>query len=224
VKIEHARTPKQSRSRESFDRVLDAATELVTEGGYRALTLAEVSRRSRVSIGSIYCRVESKDDLFRAMQARSFAAIEDEFSTIVTRIRRRRLPLRELVPQLVKDLAGHLQRHSRLIAACIERGASDPVVGALGRKAHTQTGLDFRLLLLERHAEFVHPDPEHAASTCFHVVYGSLARYLGFGMQRDHSGVAEGNWKQLIADLGLMCLAFLAADLRKITGATDPVD
>ncbi len=219
--ITHARAPKQNRSRESFDRVLDAASQLLIEGGFRALTLAEVSRRSRVSIGSIYCRVDSKDDLFRSLQARSIAAIEQEFSTIVTRIRRRRLPLRELVPLVVRELAMHLQRHARLLGAFIERGSSDPVVAALGRKAHAQTGLDFRLLLLERHNEIVHPDPEQAAATCFHVVYGTAARYLGLGIQHDHGGAGEGNWKQLIADLGLMCLAFLVADLRAITGAAD---
>ncbi len=217
---DHARAPKQSRSRESFDRVLDAALQLLGEGGYPALTLAEVSRRSRVSIGSIYCRVDSKDDLFRAVHARAIADIEQEFSTIVTRIRRRRLPLRDLVPLLVRELALHLQRHARLLAAFIERGSRDPVVGALGRKAHAQTALDFRLLLLERHTEFVHKDPEQAAATCFHVVYGTVARYLGFGIQHEHAGAGEGNWKQLIADLGLMCLAFLTADLHAITGTT----
>jgi len=216
--MEHTRTPKQNRSRQSFDRVLEAATALVAEGGYRALTLAEVSRRSRVSIGSIYCRVKSKEDLFRAVHARALAIIEADFAAIATRIRRRRLPLKELVPLLVRELALHLQRHARLLASFIERGGLDPEVAALGRRSHAQTALDFRLLLLDRHAEFVHPDPEHAAATCFHVVYGTVARYLGFGIQHEHGGAGEGNWKQLIADLGLMCLAFLAADLKRITG------
>lgn len=213
MKVAHARTPKQSRSRESFDRVLEAATELLAQGGYHSLTLAEVSRRSKVSIGSIYCRVESKDDLVRAVQARAIVDIEREFNEIVTRLRRRRLPLRQLVPALVRELASHLQSHASLLSAFIERAPSDPVIASTGRKSHAQTGLDFRLLLLERHNEFVHPEPEQAAATCFTVVYGALARYLGLGAQRDHAGANEGNWKQLVADLGLMCLAFLATDL-----------
>ena len=49
----YSRAPKQTRSRQSFDRMLDTAIEIINEGGLTALTLAEVSRRSRVSIGSI---------------------------------------------------------------------------------------------------------------------------------------------------------------------------
>ena len=213
----HTHRPKQNRSRESFDRVLDAATELLAKGGLQALTLAEVSRRSKVSIGSIYCRVDSKEDLIRAVQARELLAMEHEFSAMVNRIRRRRLPLRELVPALVRELGMFLYRHVALLTAFIERGTTDTVVAAVGRKSHAQTALDFKLLLLERHSEFVHPDPERAAATCFTVVYGALARYLGLGALREIGGpTGEGDWKQLIDDLGLMSLAFLAMDLRQV--------
>jgi AcrR family transcriptional regulator len=216
----HSRSPKQSRSRESFDRVIEAATVLLARGGSHGLTLAEVSRRYRVSIGSIYCRVESKDDLIRVVQARVLVSMEKEFSTMVNRIRRRRLPLGQLVPGLVNELAQFLRRHVALLNAFIQRGTQDTVVASVGRKAHAQTALDFKLLLLERQTEFVHPDPERAAATCFTVVYGALARYLGLGGNRE-TGAGEGDWKQLVDDLGLMCLAFLAMDLHRIAREGD---
>lgn len=208
----HARAPKQSRSRQSFDRVLDAAAELLAAGGVQALTIAEVSRRSRVSVGSIYCRVESKDALIRAVQARVLQQMDQEFSGIINRIRRRALKLAELVPTLVREQALFLKRHAPLLNAFIERAPHDPVVRAVGRKYHQQFALDFRLLLLERHNEFRHPDPEHAAATCHTIVFGALARYLGFGGGPE-VGEGEGDWKHLIEDLGLMTLAFLATDL-----------
>ena len=218
----HARAPKQSRSRQSFDRVLDAAAALLAEGGNHALTLAEVSRRSKVSIGSIYCRVESKDDLIRAVQVRVFEQMDQEFSGAVNRIRRRSLPLAELVPTLVREQALFMKRHARLINAFIERAPHDPVVQATGRKFYAQISLDFKLLLLERHSEFRHADPEHAAATCHAIVHGVLARYLGLGGGAE-TGAGEGDWRQLVEDLGLMTLAFLATDLREIVrqnGAT----
>ena len=216
----HSRAPKQSRSRESFDRVIEAAIELLDTGGLPALTLAEVSRRSKVSIGSIYCRVASKEDLLRAVQARFLEDMDREFSSMINRLRRRGLPLRELVPALVREQARFLHRHTALINAFVTRGMEDPVVAALGRKYHAQSALDFKLLLLERHNEFLHADPEHAAATCFTVVYGALARYLGLGGNRE-TGAGEGDWKKLIEDLGLMSLAFLAMDLRSIAAPVD---
>lgn len=211
----HARTPKQIRSRESFERVIDAAAALLSRGGIQGLTLAEVSRRSKVSIGSIYCRVNSKEDLIRAVQAHVLEGMDHEFSNMVNRIRRGGLPLRELVPTLVRELASFLQRHVALLNAFIGISSSDPVIATVGRKYAAQTALDFKLVLLERQSEFVHPNPEHASATSFTIVYGALARHLGLGGGRD-TGANEGDWEKLIEDLGLMVLAFLAMDLRSV--------
>src|ERR1700674_3572420 len=103
--LEHTRVAKQNRSKQSFDRVIDAATQILAERGFTGLTLTQVSRQSRVSIGSIYCRVDSKEDLVRAVQARALKEMDHEFAMLVNRVRRKSLPLRALVPTMVRELA-----------------------------------------------------------------------------------------------------------------------
>ena len=196
--------------------MIDAAIEILNEGGLPALTLAEVSRRSRVSIGSIYCRVDSKEDLIREVQVRVLNEMDHEFASLVNRVRRKGLPLRELVPTIVRELALYLRRHSALLTAFMQRGAVDTIVESVGLKSFVQNALDFRLILLERHSEFRHPDPEHAAATCFTVVYGALARFLGLGVNFDPGSSREADWKRLIEDLGLMGLAYLVVDVKEI--------
>ena len=73
--------PQQERSRASFERVLQAATSLLAEKGYDGFTLAEVSERAGVSIGSIYARVKSKDELFYVIQDRYMTGAEDRADT-----------------------------------------------------------------------------------------------------------------------------------------------
>ncbi len=193
--------------------MIAAAIEILREKGLEGLTLAEVSRRSHVSIGSIYCRVEAKEDLIREVQAHVFREMEHEFALLVNRVRRRMLPLRELVPALIRELALYLKRHAALLNAFMQQGGRDPLVASVGRHAYQQNMLDFKLILLERHAEFRHPDPEHAAAAAFTIVYGSLARYLGLGtMLGEHAGAGEGDWKQLVEDLGLMTVAYLMVE------------
>lgn len=216
----YSRAPKQTRSRQSFDRMLDTAIEIIDEGGLAALTLAEVSRRSRVSIGSIYCRVDSKDALIREVQARALTEMDHEFAVLVNRVRRKGLGLRELVPTIVRELALYLKRHARVLSAFMLQAAADPVIESVGRKSWQQNALDFRLILLERHAEFRHPEPEHAAATCFTVVYGCLARYLGLGVGGNAD--IDSNWNELIEDLGLMTLGFLLMDPSQIRQAGKP--
>ncbi len=216
MQTNHARAPKQRRSKQSFDRMIDAATEILNEGGLAALTLAEVSRRSRVSIGSIYCRVDSKEDLIREVQTRVLTDMDHEFAALVNRVRRKSLPLRELVPTMVRELALYLRRHAALLTAFMQRGAVDPIVESVGMRSFAQNALDFKLILLERHTEFRHPDAEHAAATCFTVVYGALARFLGLGVTAESEISRENDWRRLVEDLGVMALAFLVIDGKEL--------
>ncbi|MVA98312.1 TetR family transcriptional regulator [Nitratireductor sp. CAU 1489] len=48
------KTPVQKRSRERFERMLGAATELIAEAGSDALKMSDVASRAGVSIGSLY--------------------------------------------------------------------------------------------------------------------------------------------------------------------------
>ena len=69
-----SRKPQQGRSKASLERMLAAGRELMLERGSEEFTLQEVSERGQVSIGSIYLRFESKDNLVRGVIARSRGA------------------------------------------------------------------------------------------------------------------------------------------------------
>ena len=197
--------------------MIKAAIEVIEEQGLAGLTLSTVSSRSRVSIGSIYNRVESKEALLREVQAVVLQRMEREFALLVNRVRRRMLALRELVPAMVWEFAHHLRRYAPLLAAFMQQADRDAIIQEVGRKSYQQALIDFQLVLLERKAEFHHPDPEHATSTCFSVVYAALALHLGLNSGRQ--GVGEGNWRQLVEDLGAMSLAFIMLDIKHAVSA-----
>jgi len=221
LKTSHARTPKQQRSRESFDRVIVAATELLRDGGLAALTLAAVSRRSKVSIGSIYCRVDGKDALVREVQLVVLAEMEHEFALLVNRVRRKHLPLISLVPTLIAEFASYLQKHATLLSAFMQQGDRDRVVEEVGRRSFQETLLDFKLLLLERASEFAHPDPEEAATMCFNVTYATLGRFLGLNSGvPGHGGTGEGDWSRLVENLGVMCRAYIMTSTTEASKAS----
>ena len=62
-----SRKPQQGRSKASLERMLAAGRELMLDRGSEEFTLQEVSERGQVSIGSIYLRFESKDNLVRGV-------------------------------------------------------------------------------------------------------------------------------------------------------------
>lgn len=209
-----AREPKQDRSRASFERVLDAATTLLSEKGYSEFTLQELSNRSKVSIGSIYGRVQGKDDLIRLVQIRVLDRLDIDQAKFINRLRRQELPLRELVLETVTQFGTFLRKNASILRAFMELGAGDPVAGEIGKRHYNQALHDFRLLLLERRDEIRHVDPDHAVVACFNVVYASLGRYLGLGTMGNQSEL--GDWDQLLEDVSLMALFFLLGDPRSV--------
>jgi AcrR family transcriptional regulator len=60
----------QERSELSTRRLLDAAGELIVEGGYQSMTLVAVGERSGYSRGLVTARFGSKDQLLRALVER----------------------------------------------------------------------------------------------------------------------------------------------------------
>ena len=78
------RPPKQRRSREAWQRVLDAGVAILEDGGYDAFTIAAVCARARVAPPAIYARTTSKDALFLAVYVLIASLTETGFSDAST--------------------------------------------------------------------------------------------------------------------------------------------
>jgi AcrR family transcriptional regulator len=74
-----AATARRSRGSATRERLLDAATELLEEGGYAAATVAAITTRSDVAAGALYRHFSSKAELFvevfRTAAERELAAL-----------------------------------------------------------------------------------------------------------------------------------------------------
>ena len=202
--------PKQDRSRASFERVLEAAEELLKDHGYGSFTLQEVSKRSRTSVGSIYCRVKSKDELFHAVHDKVMAELDIEMASILDPAKWEGVGAQKLIFFLVRELAEYLRRHKPILRAFISRETDDPVVMKKGKKAHFKVAERFETLLCLHAADFRHPDPERAAAFCFNLTYSSIAKHLDLDTI---TPALDGlQWNQLIDDLGRTVALFLLSD------------
>lgn len=212
----YAREPKQDRSRASLERLLSAASDLLIEVGYNGFTLQDVSKRSRVSIGSIYNRFSGKDDLIREVHNRELAVMDTEGAVLINDLRRRDLPLRDLVPAIVTEFGTFLKKHSPILRPIMEIAAVDEVVSAKGSAHFAQQVGDFERLLLDCVDEINQADPERSVSICFQVIYASLSRYLGLGTVSEVMG--EGDWDLLLSDLSRVALHFLLGHPEQLQG------
>ncbi|WP_416969543.1 TetR/AcrR family transcriptional regulator [Streptomyces sp. 4F14] len=71
-------SPKQSRSELSTTRLLDAAAELIAEGGYERMTLAAIGKRAGYSPALVTARFGSKEGLLATLLDRITVVWADE--------------------------------------------------------------------------------------------------------------------------------------------------
>ncbi len=203
------KAPKQERSRQSFEKALDATVTLLAERRSDAFTLAEVAQLAGVSTGSIYGRVESKSDLIRAAHLRETerilgvqrAAFEDGGDEVPD-------TLGAAVTRTVRVTAELLRSEAPVLSPFMRIGSDDPVIYRQGRPAYDDMHHRFTTGLLARAEAIAHPDPARAVEWAYRVVYSVLARFLGLGSAPEAAG--EGDWEQILADLSDMVTAYLA--------------
>ena len=110
------RPPKQRRSREAWDRVLDAGVAVLEDGGYDAFTIAAVCERAQVAPTAIYARTTSKDALFLAVYEHGIARLRAEQDVFADAARWAGLAPAQLVRAAVAEMVGISLRHAAVPA------------------------------------------------------------------------------------------------------------
>lgn len=206
-----SRQPQQGRSKASLERMLAATRELMLERGSEEFTLQEVSQRGNVSIGSIYLRFESKDNLVRAVIAesdRGIAAAEDAMFQL---LRAECTSLGQFVPRYVEAYAEVLRQFAPLLRLSMDRAAFDPQVSGPGKARANMAAAAATNAMLAYADEIAGPDGRLKADAAFRIIFATLARHLSLGSTFESMDPID--WEQLKRELGRMALAYLTADI-----------
>lgn len=198
---------QQARSRLTQQRILEAGTALLEEGGTEALTIAAVASRAGVSVGSVYRRFGDKDRLLAALQRDMI----DQFrADIVHRFAPLRTDPTALVASAVTGLAETYQAHERLMRVFLAAGATDAAVARVGSEAARDASRVFRQFLEPIVPMIDAPEPELRVDVVYRLIYGTCQNRVLYGelFESDRSLT----WHQLTDELvGLACLYLLGA-------------
>lgn len=208
-----SRKPQQGRSQASLKRMLEAARDLMLERGSEEFTLQEVSERGQVSIGSIYLRFESKDNLVRGVIAEALEALTENELDLIAKLTEQCPDLGSFIPAYVDGYAEVLRKHAPLLRLTMDRAEHDPLVAVPGKEHALRAETASTDAMLVHASEFGGDDPtDHKlrAQSGYHVIFATLARQLSLGS----SGEAAHNydWTLMKRELARMCLAYLRAD------------
>lgn len=177
--------PQQKRSRESLERLLDAAEDEMAAVGIEAFTVANVVRRADLSVGAFYARFPDKRALLHAVQDRFHNMLEP---LIHAEMRERCAAvdsLAQTVDHLIDTLIEHVTGNRELSRAFMMSSVFDPVMRARGERVNRERREVFSALLLAHRAEIGHSDPALAIDVAYGMYAAVVRGTLVFGQQHE---------------------------------------
>lgn len=204
------RTPQQGRSKASFERIMAAARDLMLDRGTEEFTLQDVSARGSVSIGSIYLRFESKENLVRSVIGNALTELGEAEEAMLARLKRECRSLGEFVPAYVHHYGEVLREHAPILRLTMQRASHDQMVSLVGKDRAESAARATTGALLAYKSEFGGTDPETKADSAFHIIFATIARELSLGSTGESR--RQYDWTRLERELSRMCLSYLRGD------------
>jgi AcrR family transcriptional regulator len=175
--------PKQARSRETQERIVKAALELVAERGREGPSVPEIANRAGVSIGAFYGRFPTKEALFDHVDRQLFEESARCWVEFLEPANWRGRRAAEIVREVVRAWVDAVATHQPLNRALTERWSTSPLSPTVKKAAAAHYEAIFTALgdlFVERRSELSHPDPRLAAKLLIEVIDAVLIERLTF--------------------------------------------
>ena len=206
AKTRSLKNPKQTRSQASFERMVGAARELLIERGGDDFTLQEVSALGEVSIGSIYHRFDSKEDLVRRVIGASMAEMAEAERNAFVRVLRQSDSLAEFVRSYIANYAKILHQNALMLSLAMRHASSDPESSRHGFQREKDTADEMARGILHFEDE-IGGNAQAKAHLVFHITFATLARHLSLDTQDPM--IEQQDWDELVEGLASMIVAYL---------------
>ena len=208
-------SPRQRRSERTEARIVAAALALVQRAPLSELSVVDIARRARVSVGGFYRRFPSKDALsvYMAMEALAkdlIARLERELSDD----RVAGLSLVEILEIYYAGGAEAFLKHRDVlsVAVAVARDQPDSALAEQVRDFNQRVHGRLRALALARTNEITHPEPERAFDLGLLTMSAALREIILYG--QPVSTLAVGDIPTIVRDLAAAHYAMLTPALR----------
>lgn len=176
------RPPRQRRSQEALERLLDGGFAILKEQGFDGFTIQEVSRRTGVSIGSIYARVPSREALIIAIYERAMSWTEEEENRQLELARSlESASPREMIEALVTAEVRTMLAHADILRVFMRHAPYSPEIWERGAQKSQENAAAFKQGILQARDYIDHPDPDLAVDVAWRMMYCMVARRITHG-------------------------------------------
>lgn len=161
------KNPKQSRSEESLERILDAALEQLLESGAESLSVASVADRAGYTVGALYRRFADKKSLLHALHERFAENMLVVLKNVADQVDQQKLNIADLVEMLSEQAWGFASQQQAFLQLANIFAQNDEDFLKRRELVSSASEKILRPLFLDRSNEITHPNPERAVRFVF---------------------------------------------------------
>lgn len=143
------RKPRQARSQERVNRILDVAEELFAEQGYTATTTNAIAARAEVPIGSLYQFFPDKTAILQALALRYAEKLDQELASL-NNTELATISLSEYVERIIDTTARFFSEHPSYYAIFMEVQGIVPELQSIDEATDAKLIEDFAGALASR--------------------------------------------------------------------------
>ncbi len=175
------RPPRQLRSRETLDRILDSAEQVLNEKAFTEATLAEIMRHAGVTVGAFYRRFADKDALLHHLDERIFAELHRRADETLDPARWEGRSARDVITEFTRQGVEFYRGRRGLMRSLFLRARTDPVLQASALEVNRHIIDRLRTVLMPHRGSMSHPDPHRGIEIGFMMTVGSMRELIVFG-------------------------------------------
>lgn len=190
------RPPQQARSRAALQRLLTSAEHVLVSEGQEALTIVRVAEHAGVSVGGVYRRFASKEQLIDAVKQAFVDRLE---GAVAEAFDEAELSLGGVVEAFISALSETLAESGRIIPALMAGGRSADVPEQ-GLRTFTSLQQRFLDAVAPYRAQICHPDPVAALNIVFRSVVATGTHRAAISPWLP-DGLTWPQWAREIADM-----------------------
>lgn len=190
-----------------MERILDATEEIIRSRGVDAVTIPEVARAAKASVGSFYARFPSKTALLTTLHERACSESVATAERALDPERWQHTPTIDIIRTFIGFSVALFRERQPMMLAFNAALGGEPGFEARRAKTAVAIALKLRNLLLSRRHEISHPHPDRAVDMSLRVVTATLEQRNAF----ESSNVPEVSLadEALADELSRMVLGYL---------------
>lgn len=195
------RLPQQRRSREAWQRILNAGVEILALKGYEGFTIASVCERASVPPRAIYDRVDHKEALFLAVYEHAISKVDDDHYQVFEGLQLAETSPIDVLRILVARIADNFHRHEAFLRPVLLLSASHAEVYRRGQFYSSRLGERFVDALRVAEQGRDQRSSEEALQFCFVIVHSAVVMRTMYGPGYAAAGTSAEAFKVMLSDV-----------------------